>query len=160
MDSDRVPIPGSELKPRAGERLVAPVASSEQVALTILLRKPGSAPSQEQLLSGRYERKSREEAERALTADAADIAAVQKFADDFGLSIVEENPEARRIRVAGNAQHMADAFGVRLSYAEDAEGQRHLTYSGSLSVPKSLSGVVVAVLGFDRRPVARAHPAP
>jgi len=36
----------------------------------------------------------------------------------------------------------------------DRGGQEYLTYSGNLTIPASLQGIVEGVLGLDRRPAA------
>ncbi|MBV9085355.1 MAG: hypothetical protein JOZ62_21985 [Acidobacteriaceae bacterium] len=159
MNDDRVPLPGSELKLRVGERLAGDPPSSQTVDVTVLLRKRRDAPSEEELLSGRYHSGARPQAEQALAASPNDIAAVRAFANQYGLKIIEESAQTRRIHLEGTVQQIAAAFGVHLAYAQDSEGHQYLTYNGSISVPKSLAGIVVAVLGLDQRPVAR-HRAP
>jgi len=158
MSDQRVPIPGSELPSRAGERWMTEDASSQTVTASVLLRRnPGSSVSEQELLSGHYKPASREAAAAALEADPQDIAAVRAFAAQYELKVLEENREARRIKIEGTVEQMDKAFGVTLRWASDSNGHRYFTYSGSLSVPQSLAGVVTAVLGLDQRPVAKHH---
>lgn len=158
MSDQRVPIPGSELPARVGERWLPNDASSQIVTASILLRRnPGSSVSEQELLSGHYKPASREAAAQALEANPQDIAAVRTFVTQYGLKVIDENREARRIQVEGTVQQMDKAFGVTLRWASDANGHRYLAYSGALSVPQSLAGVVTAVLGLDQRPVAKHH---
>src|ERR1700753_4197273 len=58
MSDQRVPIPGSEAKPRAGERWSPDVSPDETVTATITLRRVGG-PSEQDLLSGKYQAPSR-----------------------------------------------------------------------------------------------------
>jgi kumamolisin len=86
------------------------------------------------------------------------MAAVSSFARHYGLTVSEENAATRTVRVQGSAEQMDEAFGIRLSWCTE-QGKRFLTYKGPLSIPKSLAGIVIAVLGLDQRPVAKHHTA-
>ncbi len=153
MSSQRVSIPGSEPEPRLQQRWLSDVDPSTSITATIMLRRRSS--NAEDMLSGQYHPASREEAEQALAAEPADLAAVRSFAQDHGMKVVEEDAASRRVHVEATAKQMEDAFGVQIGTAEDAHGCRFLTYKGAITMPSDLSGVVVAVLGFDQRPVAR-----
>ena len=159
MSSDRVVIPGSEVKPREGERFLPAAASPQEITITILLRRnpKGGAPSEEDLLSGKYRPRSREAAEAALAADPSDMAAVRSFAEQYGLRIVDEDASSRRIRVQGSISDLEKAFGVQIKQAESPSGKQFMTYSGAISVPRALSGIVTGVLGLDQRPAAVPH---
>jgi kumamolisin len=159
VSSDRVVIPGSELKPREGERFLPAAVNSQNLTITILLRRnpKGGGPSEEDLLSGRYRPPSREAAEAALAADPSDIAAVRSFAEQYGLRIVDEDASSRRVRVQGPVSDLERAFGVQVKQAESPSGKQFMTYSGVISVPKALGGIVTGVLGLDQRPAAVPH---
>lgn len=158
MSDQRVPIPGSELQPRVGERWLPDDATSQTLTVSIFLRHhAGSAASEDNLLSGAYHPESRESAAAAMAADPGDLEMTRAFAEQYGLQIIDENKEARRIQVRGTAAQLDKAFGVQLRWADGADGQRYLTYGGSITVPQDLDGVVTAVLGLDRRPVAKHH---
>ncbi|MGH9621611.1 MAG: protease pro-enzyme activation domain-containing protein [Bryobacteraceae bacterium] len=94
-------------------------------------------------------------AEQSTSANPSDAAAVAAFAEQHGLRISHEDLASRRLRIEGAMEQMEAAFGVRLGLASDASGQQYLTYKGSIWIPKPLAGIVTAVLGLDRRPVAR-----
>lgn len=157
MDSDRVEIPGSELKPRNGERFVPAADASQNLTVTIMLRrKPnGGGPSEQDLLSGNYQASAQGQAaaRAAVAADPQDVAAVRAFAEQYGLTVVDADTASRRVKVEGPASAIEKAFGVQLQQAE-LSGKQFLTYTGAISVPKALGGVVTAVLGLDQRPVA------
>jgi pro-kumamolisin-like protein len=159
MDQERSLIPGGAALPRAGEHWLGPVPDSEPVSLTVLLRRrtvPG-APTEQDLLSGHYQQPSREAAQQAISADPADISAIEAFARQFGLTVASSNAETRQIRLRGTAAEAAAAFGVQLGWAQDSGGQRYLTYQGAISIPKQFSGIVTAVLGLDLHAAARHH---
>ncbi len=86
----------------------------------------------------------------------ADIEAVERFAHEYGLSVTSVSAQARSVGLLGTVTQVDAAFGVKLG-----EYQReNLVYrgrEGRVHVPASLSDVVVAVLGLDDRPQARAH---
>ena len=158
MSDQRVPIPGSELQGRVGEHWLKDDSSTQTLTASVMLRRPlGNVPSEQDLLSGHYKAPSREAAATAVAADPKDLADVRSFVQQYGLKIVDESSEARRIQVQGSVLQMNNAFGVQLKWANDDTGHRYLTYTGALTVPQTLSGVVTAVLGLDGRPVARHH---
>jgi kumamolisin len=144
------------VKPRVGERWSPDVSPDESVTATIMLRRVGG-PSEQDLLSGKYQAPGREGAAAVLAADPADAAAVRSFASENGLTIVNEKPESRRIEVRGTATQMGKAFRVQLQSTQGADGHRYLTYTGAISVPKALAGIITSVLGLDQRPVAKRH---
>jgi kumamolisin len=127
--------------------------------LTLLLRRhPGpGAPSEQDLLSGHYQPASREAAQQAISADPADISAVEAFAHQFGLTVSSANAETRQVRLRGTAGQAAAAFAVQLGWGQESDGTRYLTYRGTISVPEQLSGIVTAVLGLDLHTAARHH---
>jgi kumamolisin len=153
MSGQRVSIQGSEPEPRLQERWLADVDPSTKITVSILLRRRSS--NSEELLSGHYHPASREAAEQAIAANPKDLAAVCRFAEEHGMTIVDEDAASRRVQVEASAKQMENAFGVRIGTAEDASGCRFLTYKGAITIPRELSGIVVAVLGLDQRPVAR-----
>lgn len=156
MDGQRIEIPGSAPKRDATERWSSAADPNQQVDATVVLRRRSEAAEiGQQLQSGH--RPSREEAEQAVAADPADMAAVQSFLAQHGLTLTQENAAARTVHIRGTVQQMNDAFGIQLGWYEDAQGRRHLSYEGALTVPASLSGVMTAVLGLDLRPIATHH---
>jgi kumamolisin len=129
-----------------------------RIGATIVIRRPPQAGEVgEQLLSGRFQPVSREEAERAMAADPHDLEAVRRFIAEHGLTIVSENAPARNLRVEGTVWQMNTTFGVKLGWREDDSGRRYLSYQGQISLPPALKGIVEAVLGLDQRPIARHH---
>lgn len=134
---DRVPISGSApVHTSAAHLSTAP--PNEVLDVTIMLRRPNPG---------------------AMAADPGDLAAVRNFVQSYGLQVVAENPDARTMKVQGTAAQMEVAFGVTLEVSGNIPNPEFVTYQGPLTVPKNLDGVIVAVLGLDRRPIAKPRAA-
>ena len=156
MDDERSVIEGSAPIHPATAGKAANVPEEQSLRATIFLRpKTGAEEISEQLLSGTFKTLSREEAAEHLGADAQDIAAVTVFVTQYGLQIVTEDRATRTLQVTGSACQFNNAFCIQL----ESLGDYH-SYQGPLTVPKSLTGVIVAVLGLDSRPMARPHARP
>jgi kumamolisin len=125
----------------AGEHWVSDAPETEQVSVTLLLRPP--AGQAERLLSGQH-------GGAATAAQPEDVAAARAFAKQYGLEIKSEDPESKRIVLAGTAAQLQKAFGVQIGQAEDNAGHRFRSYRGTLQTP----AFATAVLGLDQKPVA------
>lgn len=138
------PLPGSERAPAPQARFTASVDPDSVIEATLLLRR-GSAI----------------DTAGPAAADPADLATVSGTATALGLRVVFGDLASRRVRVSGAARNMQLAFGVQLerveSRAPDGSLVEHRHRTGGLSVPAALDGIVVAVLGLDDRPQARAQ---
>ncbi len=151
-----IPLAGSERKPIAGARLVGPVPKHETISATLVLRRPIASASSPVWLEG--EVLSRAAFAAMHGADAEDIAAVEAFAHEYGLTLVATTPAARSITLSGSAAQMQMAFGVELKhYKQPRKTELIRCRSGTLSLPQDLHARVVAVLGLDSRPVAKPH---
>jgi kumamolisin len=143
---------------REGEQHRIGAADPNQpiVATVVLRRRASAADLGEKLLAGVAQPISREDAGE-IGADPQDVAAVRDFAVQNGLTVTEENPAARTMRIEGTVEQMDAAFGVKIARFENPNGQQYLSYQGPISIPASLQGIIVAVLGLDQRPAARHH---
>ena len=151
MNNERTEIAGSAPQHSEGASRSGPVAAGEQLTATIVLRRrPGSPHVAEQLLSGNFEPVSREQAEQLTAAAPQDVSAVEAFAKQYGLDVVEADAAKRIVKVGGSVEALSRAFGVQLGSFGN-----YTSYSGPITVPASLDGVVIAVLGLDNRPIAR-----
>jgi kumamolisin len=155
-----VPLPGSE---RTELSTAAPAATpldpSEVITVTVLLRRRAEVPAE--LISGPETISTAELGER-YGASAADATLVADVLGRYGLTVTEFQLASRRLKVSGMIAAMTAAFGTSLtavtSRRPDGSGSvTHRYRTGSLSVPAELSGIIVAVLGLDDRPQARAH---
>jgi len=151
-----IALTGSERKPIADARLIGPVPKHETVSATLVLRRPLASASSPALLEGQV--LSRAAFAETHGADADDLAAVEAFAHQYGLTIVATTAAARSITLSGSAEQMQTAFDVELKhYKLPRKTELIRCRSGALSLPQDLHGRVVAVLGLDSRPVAKPH---
>jgi kumamolisin len=144
MADGRTEIPGSVVKRPAAVRLVHPADPNETVDVTVVLRRPATAPTHG---------KTRDEIARSLAAPPEEISAITDFARRYGLDVLEASAAKRTVRLQGSAQKMNRAFGANLAYYAGPDGM-FLSYDGPLSVESKIAPYVTAVLGLDRRPAA------
>ncbi len=149
MPDDRIVIPGSGAKLSGALRRVQAADPDQAIEATIVIRRPAAR------LLAAHIGQSRAEIEQQLAADPADMAAVRNFAGHAGLSIVEESPVKRIVRVAGTIRQMNAAFGIEIGQYQDADGKSMVSYEGPLTAPASAASVITAVLGLDQQPAAR-----
>ena len=157
----RVPLKGSERVPLPGSRAVGPADPTEQLQVSILLRRRGhdafcdrvSRLTAGDRSSGAL---SREEFGRLYGADPADIAAIKAFASHHGLKIIQEHPERCTVLLSGTVAQLEPAFGVKLECYEHSSGS-YRGRTGCIELPSELDGIVQAVLGLDNRPQAKTH---
>jgi hypothetical protein len=164
MSDQRVPITGSA--PNQSEQIrdqprwSLAVNPDQKAGVTVTLRRrpsPAAAQMEEQLLSGQAGTLSREQAAEAISADPRDMAAVRAFLEQQGLTITSESLTARTLKAEGTVAQMEKAFSTHIGWIEDSAGNRSLSYLGNLSIPQSLDGIIVSVIGLDQRTIARAH---
>jgi kumamolisin len=101
------------------------------MTLTLVIRRPSSAAASNLL------GKSRDEIEKALSADPQDLETVSRFATQHGLTVGEVSAAKRSVQVEGTPQQLTDIFGP--------------------GVPPEIAGVVTAVLGLNQQPIAKPH---
>jgi hypothetical protein len=125
---DRSSLLGSEAPPPIGEPAPDPDPDS---TLTVSLYLSGEGPSN---MSGK---------------DIGDF-----FAEQFGLVVQSVDPELHRVTLSGSVRSLENAFGVQLRQRRLGQDV-FITYDGPLNVPSDVAPTLVAVLGLDRRPIAR-----
>jgi kumamolisin len=150
----RTIVPGSDRKPLPGAKRISALKEDEIVHATVILRRRQKPAS---VSPGGLKHESREQYEVVHGASASDLAAVERFAHAHGLTVSERHPERRSIVVSGTAEAIQQAFGTELAHYETSDGVRFRGRTGSLSVTEALGPAVMAVLGLDNRPVAKAH---
>src|SRR6266699_530218 len=153
-----VQLPGSERAPLTGAAPAGQLDSSERAELTLVLRRRAELPSD--VIEGPTVLTQDGLAER-YGADPADVNLVRQTMTSLGLEVTEVHPATRRIKVAGTLGELSRAFGVDLQQVSSTgPGGQMVTHryrEGPLFVPAPLDDVVLAVLGLDTRPQARAH---
>jgi kumamolisin len=157
-DESLVRLAGSERAPLADATPAGPLDTSERAELTLVLRRRAPLPAS--VIAGPAVLTSDELAQR-YGADPADIELVRQTLTARGLEITAVDPGSRRVKVAGTLGELSSAFGTTLQQVTSPNpGGRPVTHryrEGPLYVPAALDGVVLAVLGLDTRPQARAH---
>jgi len=152
----RTTLPGSEAIPPTQAQQVGPIQSSERVSVTVFLRRKGPEPPIP--ANGSQTFLSRERFGQEYGASNADIHLVEQFAHAYHLTVVEASAPKRRVILSGTAADMERAFQTSfIRYKSDLTGQQFRARTGSISIPIEMKDAVVAVLGLDNRPIARAH---
>jgi kumamolisin len=154
----RVPIPGSARTELAGAEVLGPVEPTSTVWVTVLLRR--RAELDEALVSGPDFITPEQLAERYGAADE-DLRRVREVLTGAGLTITDSHQGSRRLVVSGSAQAVSAVFGTELTTVRSADAAgdtiEHRARTGDLYVPAALANIVIAVLGLDQRPQARAQ---
>ncbi|HEY2684501.1 MAG TPA: S53 family peptidase [Steroidobacteraceae bacterium] len=156
----RVTLKGSERSPIPGSRIVAPAAADERLEVTVLVRRRRQQELHEHIAAldagRRVSSLTREEFAQRHGADAADLKAVSSFAQEHGLAVVQTHAARRTVVLSGTVRQFSDAFSVQLHHCH-YDGGSYRGRSGAIQLPTELDGIVVAVLGLDNRPQAKAH---
>jgi kumamolisin len=159
-----VPLPGSARTALADVRRIGPVAPTEEVAFTVVLRRRADLPRD--LVEG-LDTVSRAELAMRYGADPDDVERVRTVFDAAGVRVVDVHPGSRRLSAVGPAAAVNALFSTELSLVSNeplvGDGPfEHRSRSGELRVPASVDGIIVAVLGLDNRqqvrPQMRVHP--
>jgi kumamolisin len=155
-----VPLSGSERSELPSATPAAtPLDPSQVITVTVVLRRRAEVPAE---LINTPETISTAELGERYGANPADATLVADVLGRYGLTVTEFQLGSRRLKVSGMIAAMSAAFGTTLTAVTSTPpggGGRvtHRYRTGALSVPAELSGIIVAVLGLDDRPVARAH---
>jgi kumamolisin len=169
-----VPLKGSDRAVVPGAKRIGAANPDETIQVTVLLRSRAQAEDArtgtgkatanekaavESLLRQKPEARqhlTREEFLKRRGALEEDVRNVERFAHEYGLSIVDTNLAKGSVKLAGSVAHFSKAFNVALQNYELPTG----TYrgrTGPVHIPTELQGVVTAVLGLDNRPQAKPH---
>jgi kumamolisin len=154
-------LAGSERAPLAGAREIGPANPNEVVDVTIRLRsRAGKKPivNADEFTKPIENRTilSRKQFEQTHGADPDDIARIESFAREHGLTVTEKSAARRTVILSGTVVKMNEAFGVQLKQYQYPSG----TYrgrTGSVQLPAELQDVVEGVFGLDNRPQAKPH---
>ncbi len=141
-----VPLPGSHRAALPGSRQVSPTDAAERMEVSVIVRRRAGAVMRsrvEAIAAGDRTQPfmSREEFARAHGAEAADLAAVRKFAVGYGLTVLEEHAARRTVILSGTAAQFCAAFAVQLHHMEH-DGGTYRGRTGEIMLPAELSGVV------------------
>ena len=90
--------------------------------------------------------------------DPTDADVIRKFAGDHGLTETSCALNRRVMHLRGTPQQLQQAFGVEFGrYQMPDGGAEMIGCHLPPSLPNTISPYVIAVLGLDKRPVARPH---
>jgi kumamolisin len=161
LPPETVVLPGSEVPPLAGSRLIGAAPPQQPLSATLVVRRKAALPpvNAAQGAAGQPPGPARLPMTRAelaarYGADAADLAKVEAFARQHGLQVTGADTARCSVTLTGTAQAFGSAFGVDFQLFEHPGGT-YRGYSGPIHLPADLGGVVEAVLGLDDRPAAR-----
>ncbi len=153
-----VPLPGSAAPALAARRLDRPVPTATTGRVSLVLRARDEAGLAEDVahraLQWPHERRPIASLGPRLAAEPEALAAVEEFARANGLALVTASGARRLIVLEGSWGDLTRAFAVDCAWHQHGE-RSFLSHSGPVHVPRPLAGRVLAVLGFDQRPVAR-----
>jgi kumamolisin len=152
--SPRVSLAGSERQALPNAQALEPVNPDELIQASIYLRKKNQDHLDQviqQQVADQRQPLTREEYASTYGADPADVQAIEDFAHQQHLSVVEVNLARGVVLVKGTSAAMSAAFGANLQRYE-LQGTTYRGRSGPLSIPAHLQGIVTAVLGIDDRP--------
>jgi kumamolisin len=150
--SSHVPLQGSYSDHPSGSVPAGRPAPGEIIQLTLILRRKSEAPEPD--ASGNH--LSHDALAQLHGADPADIQAVKDFVHAHHWSVVSINQAARSVTISGWLGDLAGIFSADLELRQVGE-KIIRTRQGYLHVPAALDGRVIAVLGFDQRPVAATY---
>lgn len=148
--SSHVILSGSNREHPADAAFMGKPSPDEILQITLVLRRKDDAPNTP------LGRLSHQQFEKVQGAEPGDIEAVEQFAHEQGFSIVRTDASARSVTLAGKFSAMANAFGADVDLRR-VNGKTIRTRQGSLWLHSLLEDKVIAVFGFDQRPVARPH---
>jgi len=153
---DVVVLPGSARGAAPGLEPAGELDPSQEVGLTVVLRRRGELPGQNRSVL------QRDELADIAGADPADLAVVVQVLTGLGLQILSSDAAQRTVRVAGPLGRVSEVFAtplqrVRSQHPGSGAAVEHRHRTGELHIPAELAGIVVAVLGLDDRPQSRAH---
>jgi kumamolisin len=132
----------------------------DRASVTVMLRARKPAAPSAQMLAAKpaVERTylTREEFAEQHGADPAEVAAVERFALDAGLIVLQADLAHRAVVLEGTIAALSAAFEARLEMF-DIGGALFRGRTGTMTIPEALAPIVQGVFGLDERPQARAH---
>ncbi len=112
-------LAGSERKLPAQAHLMGPVDPNERIEVSVYLRDPSASNPAGDINAHAQQpgpRMTREEYIASHSASPADLAKVEAFAREHNLTVVETDPAARKVALAGTAAQMMTAFSTQLQH--------------------------------------------
>jgi kumamolisin len=159
MADKLVPISGSV--PVNTHQRIGPADSRERIEVTIKLRRKSEEglPTLDEFVAGkRATGITRQVLAERYGAAPENVAAVQRWAVQNGLSVARVDLGTRQIHLVGLAGAFARAFGVKLSmYQHRRTKTQFRCPEGDIHVPESLDSIIVGVFGLNDMPIMVHH---
>ena len=157
MYEKRIPLRGSDRRLLSGARDVGAVDRNEIITVSVYVR-PNAAVALPPLAGAEPGAGRRDDAAIAAARNASrdDLAAVEAFARQAGLTVVESSAEKRSVRLSGSIDALCRAFGTDVRRYDHPTG-RYRGRVGPLQIPLELRGIVRAVFGLDNRRMGRSY---
>ncbi|HLI82339.1 MAG TPA: S53 family peptidase [Bryobacteraceae bacterium] len=143
----------------AGAAVSRPVHENEIISATVVLRRRTQLEPAERFAFSHAHaahRHTREELGVLHGAHPAEIAAIESFAHEYGLTVTASSQARRSVVLSGPAVNMQQAFGVTLHHYTSPRGE-YRGRTGPVMLPAEIHPMVTAVLGLDSRPIAKPH---
>jgi kumamolisin len=149
-------LEGSARAPMPGARRAGPADPDEQASVSVCLRpRPGAPALPDLSWPDRLPvRMTRDDFAAVYGADSADIAAVEAFGAEHGLTVEEASIPRRTVVLAGTVAQLSAAFAVDMGRYQAGEVS-YRGCAGHVYLPAGLIPVVEGVLGLDDRPQFR-----
>ena len=155
----KIALPGSQRELVAGASAARPIDNNEVVQATVVLRRRTQTPAPESFAFSDPQTANhhpREDYGLIHGASPADIASIEAFAHEYGLTVTERSQARRSVVLSGTAENMQQAFGTKLAHYDSPRGS-YRGRTGPVMVPQELQPMIAAVLGLDNRPIAKPH---
>ena len=140
----------------AGARYLGPHSSRALLNVTVVFRRTGQSPAP--AAWPQAPRWSRDAFGMHCGADPADIERLRNHALAYGLAETGCEPNRRVLHLRGSLDALQRAFGVQLGRYRLPGTRRYVVCcEHAPTLPDGIAPSVLAVLGLDRRPVAKPH---
>jgi len=163
MTKSRYVLTTSRRVSAPGARKIGPGNPNELFQVTVVL-KPNAPIDRELIYKSAFQSTARrsflepDAYAQKYAPSTESIRAIESFAKEFGLHVVHVPQGGERgLKLVGSRDAMRKAFGVSLDDYELPNGRRYRGRVGYISPPSTLEPYILAVLGFDNRPVYRPH---
>jgi kumamolisin len=165
---EHVPLKGSDRAVAVGAEAKGATDPEESCRVTVLLRcrsegegagiENARAAVESNVTKHLAQRQylTRQEFLATRGASEEDANKVKKFAQEYGLTVLETNLHKRSVVLVGTAAAISSAFRVELLRYDHPNGS-YRGRTGPVYIPAELEGIVTAVLGLDNRPQAKPH---
>ena len=154
------PVSGSDKVHPEGATCVGACNPAEEIEVVVMLRRQDESGFRQLMAkidAGEGTPVPRDEFEKRFGASQEDVAKVERFAAQYGLTVVRADPGSRSVVLKGTIEAFQKAFDVTLERFQHHNIGEYRGRTGPVNVPADMHDAVTAVLGLDSRPQARPH---